>query len=105
MTRACETKAGGQQLAYFSGAACAIVGTLVGGIYSYKNGRKKVLVSGDSLFTLGGVFIWASYPLAQFIVGRILMGEGCGIAAVVCAVYLGEIAPAAHRGRIVAVQT
>ncbi|GAA5869731.1 hypothetical protein JCM8547_005830 [Rhodosporidiobolus lusitaniae] len=94
-----------QEWAVASLSAGAIVGTLIGGTYSDKIGRKKVLVIGDILFTLGGVLICASYSLAQFIVGRILMGGGCGIAAVVCAVYLGEVAPAAHRGRIVAVQS
>lgn len=54
---------------------------------------------------LGGVFICSAYSLAQFIVGRVFMGGGAGIAAVVCAVYLGEVAPSMHRGRIVAVQS
>lgn len=60
---------------------------------------------GDVLFLLGGIIICAAYSLAQFIVGRILMGGGAGIAAVICAVYLGEVAPSMHRGRIVAVQS
>ena len=60
---------------------------------------------GDVLFLAGGILICAAYSLAQFIVGRILMGGGAGIAAVVCAVYLGEVAPSMHRGRIVAVQS
>lgn len=86
-------------------SAGAIVGTLIGGSLSDKIGRKAVLMIGDVLFILGGIIICASYSLVQFIVGRILMGGGAGIAAVVCAVYLGEVAPSMHRGRIIAVQS
>lgn len=82
---------------------------------------------GDVLFTIGGILIAAacksaaffiisrpltrfaccfgSDSLPQFIVGRIFMGGGAGIAAVVCAVYLGEVAPSNFRGRVVAVQS
>ncbi|GAA6019118.1 hypothetical protein JCM10207_006548 [Rhodosporidiobolus poonsookiae] len=94
-----------EEWAVASLSAGAIVGTIIGGSYSDKIGRKGVLVIGDILFLLGGILICASYSLAQFIVGRILMGGGAGIAAVVCAVYLGEVAPANFRGRIVAVQS
>ncbi|BGP37650.1 hypothetical protein JCM10450v2_001573 [Rhodotorula kratochvilovae] len=94
-----------QEWAVASLSAGAIVGTLIGGTFSDKIGRKAVLVIGDLLFTVGGILICASYSLAQFIVGRIFMGGGAGIAAVVCAVYLGEVAPANFRGRIVAVQS
>ncbi|BGO90244.1 hypothetical protein NBRC10512_004765 [Rhodotorula toruloides] len=94
-----------QEWAVASLSAGAILGTLIGGTFSDKIGRKAVLVIGDVLFTIGGILICASYSLEQFIVGRILMGGGAGIAAVVCAVYLGEVAPANFRGRIVAVQS
>ncbi|PWN36977.1 putative myo-inositol transporter [Meira miltonrushii] len=86
-------------------SAGGILGTLIGGSLSDKIGRKAVLIIGDVFFILGGILICASFSLSQFIVGRILMGGGAGIATVVCAVYLGEVAPSMHRGRIVAVQS
>ncbi|GAA6043167.1 hypothetical protein JCM8097_008704 [Rhodosporidiobolus ruineniae] len=94
-----------QEWANASLSAGAIVGTLIGGTYSDKIGRKMVLVIGDICFIIGGILICAAYHYVQFVVGRIVMGAGCGIAAVVCAVYLGEVAPANFRGRIVAVQS
>lgn len=33
------------------------------------------------------------------------MGAGVGIAAVVCAVYIGELAPTKLRGRLIAIQS
>lgn len=86
-------------------SAGGILGTLIGGSLSDKIGRKAVLMIGDVLFILGGILICSSFSLIQFIVGRILMGGGAGIATVVCAVYLGEVAPSMHRGKIVAVQS
>ncbi len=86
-------------------SAGAIAGSLIGGSASDKIGRKKVLFIGDILFLLGGLLICAAFSYEQFIVGRVLMGGGTGIAAVTCAVYLGEVAPSLHRGRIVAVQS
>lgn len=81
------------------------MGTLIGGSFSDKIGRKRVLMIGDILFLLGGLLICTAFSYEQFIVGRILMGGGTGIAAVVCAVYLGEVAPSLHRGRVVSVQS
>jgi predicted MFS family arabinose efflux permease len=41
---------------------------------------------GDVLFLIGGILICSAFSYAQFVVGRIFMGGGAGIAAVVCAV-------------------
>lgn len=94
-----------QEWAVASLSVGGLIGALVGGSMSDKIGRKAVLMIGDVLFILGGVLICAAFSLEQFIVGRIFMGGGAGIATVVSAVYLGEVAPSMHRGRIVAVQS
>lgn len=104
-------------------SAGALVSTLVGGTYSDKLvfcywlmrsfakpllsriGRKPVLMIGDGCFILGGIVICTAFSLVQFIIGRVLMGFGVGIAAVTCAVYIGEVAPSKFRGRLIAVQS
>lgn len=64
-----------------------------------------MLIFGDICFIVGGIIIAAAYSLAQFIVGRVIMGFGVGIAAVTCAVYIGEVSPSKFRGRLIAVQS
>ncbi|KAK4699064.1 hypothetical protein P7C70_g7201, partial [Phenoliferia sp. Uapishka_3] len=94
-----------QEWAVASLSAGAMIGALVGGTYSDTIGRKPVLIIGDGCFVIGAVLLCSSYGLAQFIVGRIVMGFGVGIAAVVCAVYIGELAPYKVRGKLVAIQS
>ena len=43
-------------------------------------------------------------PRRGLVVGRLLVGFGIGISAVVVPAYLGEVAPAGVRGRIVEVR-
>jgi predicted MFS family arabinose efflux permease len=55
---------------------------------------------GDVLFIIGGILICSAFSYAQFVVGRIFMGGGAGIAAVVCAVVsLGWILYLLHQAR------
>ncbi|KAM0752616.1 general substrate transporter [Meredithblackwellia eburnea MCA 4105] len=83
----------------------ALFGSLGGGILSDTFGRKPVLQFGDLCFLVGGVLICSSTTLIQFIVGRVIMGVGTGIAAVVSAMFLGELAPSRVRGRLVSIQS
>lgn len=54
-------------------------------------------------FTIGAILIAASYGLAQFIIGRIVLGVGVGGAAVIGPLYIAELAPTAVRGRCIGV--
>ncbi|KAM0755451.1 general substrate transporter [Meredithblackwellia eburnea MCA 4105] len=83
----------------------ALFGALIGGTYSDIVGRKRVLIVGDVFFVIGGVLIAAAYGLIQFIVGRVIMGFGVGIAAVISAIYIGEVSPSKVRGRMVSIQS
>ncbi|KAL8292806.1 hypothetical protein RQP46_000500 [Phenoliferia psychrophenolica] len=94
-----------QEWAVASLSVGALFGALIGGTASDIIGRKIVLIIGDVCFVLGAVLLCASFGLAQFIVGRVVMGFGVGIAAVVCAVYIGELAPTKVRGKLVAIQS
>ncbi|KAI5476100.1 MFS transporter, SP family, arabinose:H+ symporter [Pseudohyphozyma bogoriensis] len=83
----------------------AIFGAFFGGSYSDTIGRKPVLIVADVCFILGAVLLCASFSYIQFVVGRVVMGFGVGIATVTCAVYIGELAPTKVRGRLVAIQS
>jgi SP family myo-inositol transporter-like MFS transporter 13 len=44
----------------------------------------------------------SSFSLGQLIAGRLILGVGVGGAAVICPLYITELAPTAARGRCMA---
>lgn len=90
-----------------------ILGGIISGFLSNRLGRKRTLLLAGFLFftsALGSAF--PEYPffergdptpglLAMFNFYRIWGGIGVGLASAVCPTYIGEIAPAAIRGRLV----
>ncbi|KAK9835166.1 hypothetical protein WJX81_002425 [Elliptochloris bilobata] len=81
----------------------AVFGTFLGGALMVHYGR-RVAIALDSIFFVGGPLLMAvSHSIAGLVVGRLLVGFGIGISAVVVPAYLGEVAPAGVRGRIVEV--
>ncbi len=95
----------------------ALIGCIIGGIISgflaSKLGRKKTLMLAAVLFMITA--LGAAYPeflffkrgeptlglLFMFNFYRIVGGIGVGLASAVCPMYIGEIAPADIRGRLV----
>jgi SP family xylose:H+ symportor-like MFS transporter len=85
----------------------------VSGIFSSRFGRKKTLIIAAVLFLLSA--LGSGYPeflffeegeptmglLYMFNFYRIIGGIGVGLASAVCPVYIGELAPANLRGRLV----
>lgn len=49
------------------------------------------------VFVVGTVLQTAAYSVAQFAVGRFIVGLGVGSAAMVVPLYIGELAPAKYR--------
>lgn len=52
-------------------------------------------------FTAGAIIIASSFSLGQLIAGRLILGVGVGGAAIICPLYITELAPTAVRGRCV----
>lgn len=79
----------------------AAIGALGSGRLSDLVGRKKMLLVSAFLFAITGVGTgWAAtFPL--FVTFRILSGIAIGCAALVCPIYIAEMAPAYLRGRLV----
>lgn len=87
--------------------ASALIGTIVGALIAGRPadrfGRRPVLFAIALLYfvsALGTAFPW---DWASFLFFRFLGGIGVGAASVVSPMYIAEIAPAAARGRLVAV--
>lgn len=52
-------------------------------------------------FTAGAIIIATSFSYGQLTAGRLILGVGVGGAAVICPLYITELAPTAVRGRCV----
>lgn len=84
---------------------CALVGSIIGvlfaGTLSDGFGRKKTMILSAILFTLSAVGCAISSNLDQLVLYRIIGGVGIGIVSIVCPLYISEVSPASHRGRMV----
>ncbi|MDR2056860.1 MAG: D-xylose transporter XylE [Dysgonamonadaceae bacterium] len=90
-----------------------IIGGIISGFFSNRLGRKKSLLVAAILFFFSA--LGSAYPeflffekgnptlglLLTFNFYRIIGGIGVGLASAVCPMYIGEIAPANIRGRLV----
>lgn len=90
-----------------------IIGAAISGVLASSIGRKKSLILAAVLFFISA--LGSGYPeflffdkgeptmglLYMFNFYRIIGGIGVGLASAVCPVYIGEIAPANIRGRLV----
>lgn len=79
----------------------AALGALLAGKLSESIGRKKVLFFCAILFVITGVGTGWSENFTTFIIFRMFSGVAIGIAALVCPMYIAEVAPANIRGRLV----
>lgn len=85
--------------------SCALVGcfagSLVAGGLGDRYGRKPVLLVSAVLFAASSILTgWAS-SFTAFIVWRIAGGVAIGLSSNISPLYIAEVSPAAHRGRLV----
>jgi sugar porter (SP) family MFS transporter len=85
----------------------ALVGCIIGvsfaGSLSDRLGRKKVLILSSLLFLVSTFGCALSPTNFSLTLSRLVAGMGIGVASMLSPLYISEIAPAAHRGRLVAV--
>jgi SP family arabinose:H+ symporter-like MFS transporter len=77
-----------------------VVGSLLGGWLADRFGRKATLLWIGVLYFVGAVGSGLAPNVATFIVARVIGGLGIGISTVVAPMYISEIAPPKHRGRL-----
>ncbi len=86
-------------------AGCALIGCIVGaasaGSVADFFGRKKALAACAGCFAVSSLGIWFADSLPQFSVWRMIGGLGIGAASIIAPMYIAEIAPTRHRGRLV----
>lgn len=86
--------------------AAALIGTVVGsllaGAPAEKYGRKRMLQAIGVLYLVTSLVTALTQAWLPFVIFRMLGGVGVGASSVVGPMYISEIAPAANRGRLVA---
>ncbi|MDD2436880.1 MAG: sugar porter family MFS transporter [Massilibacteroides sp.] len=84
---------------------CALVGSIIGvlfaGTLSDNWGRKWTMFISAVVFLASAVGCMLSNSLNELVVWRIVGGAGIGIVSVACPLYISEVSPASHRGRLV----
>ena len=81
----------------------AIVGCVLAGKIADKKGRKPGLLIAASVFCISSLFMAFAPNRDLFIASRFVAGIGVGMASMLSPLYIGEIAPAPYRGRMVAI--
>jgi SP family xylose:H+ symportor-like MFS transporter len=85
--------------------SCALVGCFVGSLIAGnlgdRYGRKPVLIASAILFAASSILTgWAS-SFVLFIIWRIAGGVAIGLSSNISPLYIAEVSPASHRGRLV----
>ncbi|KAM7185687.1 General substrate transporter [Rhypophila sp. PSN 637] len=64
-------------------------------------GRKRVILTADVLFVVGALTQALSTTIFAMVIGRSIVGAAVGAASFVVPLYIAELSPAAHRGRLI----
>lgn len=91
------------QSGWYVGSALvgSIIGVIFAGKLSDRLGRKPTMILSAILFTSSALGCALSNSLNELVLWRMVGGAGIGIVSVVCPLYISEISPATHRGRLV----
>lgn len=79
-----------------------VLGALFGSIPTNKFGRKKTLIFNGVLFfvsAVGSAFAWEVWSFSFF---RFIGGVGIGVSTIAAPLFISEISPAKHRGKLTA---
>ncbi|KAI0869123.1 putative sugar transporter [Hypoxylon argillaceum] len=81
----------------------AFVGAILAFLLGDRFGRKKAILAGHALNTIGAALQASSYSLPQLFIGRTLNGIGIGITSTMSPVYLSECVKPQFRGRLLVI--
>ncbi|KAI1177634.1 putative sugar transporter [Nemania sp. FL0916] len=81
----------------------AFIGAILAFILGDKLGRKKTIILGHVLSTIGTALQASAYGLPQLVIGRTLNGIGIGVTSTMSPVYLSECVKPHLRGRLLVI--
>lgn len=64
-------------------------------------GRKRIILCADILFVMGALVQALSHTVFVMAIGRSIVGAAVGAASFVTPLYIAELSPASHRGRLI----
>ena len=79
-----------------------VIGAMLGGIPSDRIGRKKTLFWIAVVFLVSAIGSALAIDWVTFLLFRFIGGLGVGCSSVTAPMYISELSPASHRGRLVA---
>lgn len=85
----------------FSINSGSMVAAPASAVLSDKLGRRKCMFTGAWVIIVGSILVASSHSLAQFVVGRWVLGVGIQVMIVSAPAYAVEISPPHWRGRAV----
>lgn len=79
-----------------------VVGALIGGWVSDRYGRRRTLQAVGALYFVSAV--WSAFAGGpwELVIARLIGGFGVGISTIAAPIYIAEIAPSEHRGKMTA---
>lgn len=77
------------------------VGSFFSGFFADRFGRKSLIVLASLLIFVSALWSGLADGATQLIIARLIGGMGIGAATMVCPLYISEVAPEEHRGRLV----
>ncbi|KAK4862326.1 hypothetical protein LT330_003464 [Penicillium expansum] len=80
----------------------ALVGAVGAGLTADRFGCRWPIWGACLVFVIGTILQTSAFSVAQFATGRFVVGLGVGSASMIVPLYIGELAPAQYRGRMVA---
>ncbi|RDA84951.1 hypothetical protein CP532_1742 [Ophiocordyceps camponoti-leonardi (nom. inval.)] len=79
----------------------ALIASPLSSILADRVGRKRVILYADILFVAGALVQALCSTVPLMVIGRCIVGGGVGAASFVVPLYIAEVAPASHRGKLV----
>ncbi len=77
-----------------------VLGALLGAWPTDKIGRRATLILIGALYLIGALWSGLATDVYSFIAARVIGGFGIGVSTVAAPLYISEIAPPEHRGRL-----
>ncbi|KAI0149569.1 general substrate transporter [Xylariaceae sp. FL1272] len=84
-----------------STALCALITSPLASLLADRTGRTRAMLCADLLFIAGSLIQASSSTVANAVAGRAILGMATGLSSVAVPLYIAEIAPAQHRGRLI----